>query len=107
MAETRTAVKKERLYSLVVAGWLRDHDAEAGHHISERRVRVVAATNAEAIATARALLDPAGAYPVANWEIVDGGELPPDSSDPGNSSAKWSAWRMVSTAPEMNEAIAR
>lgn len=103
MAERVTAVKVERLYSLVVTGWLRDKDGSPGEHLGQRAIRLVAATNAEAIGTARVLLDPAGAYPLENWAVTDGGELAPESNDPASSAQKWSAWRARSAAPTMTE----
>lgn len=102
MAETKTAVMKERLYSLVVQGWERDLDGHVGEHLGTRGVRVVAASNREAIDVARALLDPEGMYPPQNWAVVDGGELPPDSTDPAASTQKWTAWRLGSCPPQMN-----
>lgn len=76
----------ERQYSLEVHGWESQDATGERLKFGLRSIRLVAATAAEAIASARALLDPDGKYPDGNWAVVAGGEIAPGEA------RDWAAW---------------
>lgn len=82
---------EERLYSLVVFGWERDKDSSPGEHIGQRGLRVVAASNEEAIFTAKLILDPEG--DLKHWAVVDGAEVPASNVSGGGTQTDWTNYR--------------
>ena len=86
-----------RQYSLEVHGWKSQEETGDRHYFGLRSIRVVAASAAEAVADARALLDATSEYPVANWAVVAGSEIVPAT---GDNAASWQRWHRQATAPQ-------